>query len=70
MLIDDITIKISAGKGGNGVVAFNKSKMAIGPVGGNGGNGGSIYVEGVSDLSALNQFRFKKDILGYRNRKI
>lgn len=62
MLIDDITIKISAGKGGNGVVAFNKSKMAIGPAGGNGGNGGSIYVEGVSDLSALNQFRFKKDI--------
>src|SRR3989339_898660 len=62
MLIDDITIKISAGKGGNGVVAFNKSKMAIGPVGGNGGNGGSVYVEGVSDLSALNQFRFKKDV--------
>ncbi len=62
MLIDDITIKISAGKGGNGVVAFNKSKMAIGPAGGNGGNGGSIYVEGVSDLSALRQFRFKKDI--------
>jgi GTP-binding protein len=62
MLIDNVTIKISAGKGGNGAVAFNKSKMAIGPVGGNGGDGGSIYVEGVSDLSALRQFRFKKDI--------
>jgi len=34
----------------------------LGPVGGSGGRGGSIYVEGVSDLSALNQFRFKKEI--------
>lgn len=61
MLLDDITIKISAGNGGRGAVAFNKNLMSLGPAGGNGGNGGSIYFEGVSDLSALNQFRFKKD---------
>lgn len=62
MLIDDVTIKIQAGNGGKGAVAFNKNLMSLGPVGGDGGNGGSIYAEGVSDLSSLNQFRFKKDL--------
>ncbi len=62
MLIDNVKIKVKAGDGGRGAVAFNKNKMALGPVGGNGGNGGSIYFEGVSDLSALLQFRNKKEI--------
>lgn len=62
MLIDDVTIKVSAGNGGRGAVAFNKNMMSLGPVGGSGGNGGSIYIEGVSDLSALSQFRYKKNI--------
>lgn len=61
MLIDDTTIKIYAGKGGAGRVAFDKSAMAKGPAGGNGGDGGSVYFEGISNLSALKQFRFKKD---------
>lgn len=61
MLIDDITIKISAGNGGRGAVAFNKNLMSLGPAGGSGGKGGSVYAVGVSDLSALNQFRFKKE---------
>ncbi|TAK95156.1 hypothetical protein EPO05_05005, partial [Patescibacteria group bacterium] len=60
MLIDDVTIKIKAGDGGSGSVAFNKNMMHIGPTGGSGGNGGSIYLEGVSDLGALRQFRFRK----------
>ncbi len=62
MLIDDVEIKIAAGGGGKGAVAFNKNLMSLGPVGGRGGNGGSVYFEGVSDLSALNQFRFKKKL--------
>jgi len=62
MLIDDAKIKVMAGSGGKGAVAFNKNMMSLGPAGGSGGNGGSIYIEGVSDLSALNQFRFKKEI--------
>lgn len=61
MLIDDITIKIKAGNGGRGAVAFNKNMMSLGPVGGDGGNGGSVYFEGVSDLSALSQFRNQKE---------
>jgi len=61
MLIDDIKIKVAAGKGGNGTVAFNKTKMNRGPTGGSGGRGGNIFIEGISDLNALNKFRFKKE---------
>ena len=60
MLIDDVEIKINAGYGGKGAVAFNKNKMSLGPAGGSGGKGGSVYGEGVSDLTALRQFRFSK----------
>src|SRR3989338_5607073 len=62
MLIDNVTIRVKAGNGGRGAVAFNKNKMMLGPVGGNGGAGGDIYFEGISDLSALSQFRNKKEI--------
>ncbi len=62
MLIDDVLIKVQAGNGGKGAVAFNKNKMSLGPVGGKGGKGGSVYIQGVSNLNALGQFRYKKDI--------
>src|SRR3989344_6360067 len=63
MLIDNVTIRIKAGDGGKGKVAFNGTKMSLGPVGGNGGTGGDIYFEGVSDLGALSQFRNKKEVV-------
>ncbi|MBI1888720.1 MAG: GTPase ObgE [Candidatus Spechtbacteria bacterium] len=62
MFIDDVTIRVEAGSGGKGAVAFNKNAKSLGPVGGSGGKGGSIYFEGVSDLNALYQFRHKKNI--------
>lgn len=62
MLIDDITIKVAAGYGGAGKTAFQKTKMSMGPTGGSGGAGGSVYAHGVSDLTKLNQFRFKKEV--------
>lgn len=62
MLIDDVKIKIRAGQGGNGAVAFNRTKMSLGPTGASGGKGGDVYLEGVSDLGALNQFRYKKEL--------
>ncbi len=61
MLIDDVEIKINAGHGGKGASAFNTNMMSLGPAGGSGGKGGSVYGEGVSDLGALQQFRFKKE---------
>jgi GTP-binding protein len=62
MLIDDVTIRVTAGNGGKGAVAFNKNLMELGPAGGSGGRGGSIFARGVSDISALNYFRHKKVI--------
>ncbi len=61
MIIDDVTITVAGGKGGNGVVRFNKTKMSLGPTGGSGGKGGDVYMRGVSNLDALKQFRFRKD---------
>lgn len=60
MIIDDVNITVVAGHGGRGMMTFSKTKKTLGPAGGNGGNGGSIYLEGVSDLGALRQFRYKK----------
>ncbi|HEY4482710.1 MAG TPA: GTPase ObgE [Candidatus Paceibacterota bacterium] len=63
MLVDDVTIKVKGGDGGRGSVAFQSVKMALGPTGGSGGHGGSVYLVGVSDISALKQFRFQKDVI-------
>ena len=60
MLIDSITIRVLAGKGGKGAVTFSKVLMTLGPTGGSGGKGGSVYCEAVADLGALRQFRSKK----------
>ncbi len=68
MLVDDVTIEVKAGHGGKGAVAFNKNLMSLGPAGGTGGTGGSIYLEGVVDISALKQFRFKKVLQAERGR--
>lgn len=61
MIIDEIKIKISAGKGGDGLMAFDRTKFSQGPSGAAGGDGGNVYLEGVSNLNALSQFRFVKD---------
>ena len=45
MLIDNVTIKVTAGKGGDGAATFNKMKMALGPTGGSGGKGFSRSVD-------------------------
>jgi len=62
MLIDDVKIQITAGRGGKGKMAFNKNLMALGPTGGRGSDGASIWVEGIADLNALNYFQSKKVI--------
>jgi len=62
MLIDEVNIKIKGGDGGNGVVHFYNDAFRPkgGPDGGIGGDGGSVFFEGVSDISKLNQFRHAK----------
>lgn len=62
MLIDDITIEVTAGTGGAGTVAFSRTKMTLGPTGGSGGKGGDVYLQGTEDIGALRAFRFQKNI--------
>lgn len=61
MLTDEAKIKVGAGRGGDGVVAFDKIKMNLGPTGGRGGNGGSVKFFGVADIFALNRYRNLKN---------
>jgi len=61
MFIDDLTIKVGAGNGGKGAVAFNKNLNQYGPTGGSGGMGGSVFVEGSSNMGILSKYRYKKD---------
>lgn len=42
-------------------MAFDRTKFSQGPSGAAGGDGGNVYLEGVSNLNALSQFRFVKD---------
>lgn len=62
MLIDEVQITAIAGNGGNGSSSLQHDSITSrgGPDGGNGGNGGNIYFIGVTDLSALSVFRYKK----------
>lgn len=63
MLIDDLTLRLQAGHGGRGAVAFNKVKNSLGPTGADGGRGGSIYFEGIADVSALRPYASRKLII-------
>ena len=62
--VDEVSIKASAGKGGDGVVRWLhlKGKEKAGPAGGNGGRGGDVILEGVRDLGALAAFRYMKSV--------
>lgn len=64
MLVDDVIITVKAGNGGRGSTSFLRSRHQPrgGPDGGNGGSGGSVYFRGTTDITALQQFQFKKKI--------
>ena len=62
MFVDIAKIKIKAGDGGNGAVAFHREKYinAGGPDGGDGGRGGNIVFKVDDNLSTLADFRYKR----------
>ena len=62
MFVDRVTIQFSAGKGGNGVVAWRREKYIPkgGPAGGNGGKGGSIVLQAETEISSLDWFRHRR----------
>nr|CRI42658.1 GTPase Obg [Chlamydia pneumoniae] len=59
MFVDQITLELRAGKGGNGVVAWRKEKYLPkgGPYGGNGGNGGSVIIEATTNVYSFEAYR-------------
>ncbi len=61
--IDEMTVHMRAGRGGNGVVRWlhEKFKEFGGPSGGDGGRGGHIYVRGVHDALMLVRYKNTKE---------
>ena len=60
--LDLCKVYVRSGKGGNGCVSFRREKFIEfgGPDGGDGGKGGSVYIEAVSDLNTLIDFRYQQ----------
>ena len=63
--VDELSVHMRAGKGGNGVVRWRheKSKEFAGAAGGNGGKGGDIYAIGSRDLGLLARYRNTKEFV-------
>lgn len=60
--VDEATIWVQAGKGGNGCLSFRREKYVAkgGPDGGDGGDGGSVYIEARDDLNTLVDYRYTR----------
>ncbi|NIN34743.1 MAG: GTPase ObgE [Gammaproteobacteria bacterium] len=60
--VDEATITIEAGDGGNGCLSFRREKFVPkgGPDGGDGGDGGSVYLKVDAGLNTLADFRYKR----------
>ena len=60
--VDEASIRVEAGKGGDGCASFRREKYVPrgGPDGGDGGDGGSIYMQVVEGLNTLVDFRHSR----------
>jgi len=70
LFIDEATIRVKAGDGGNGCMAFRREKFVPrgGPSGGDGGKGGDIWMESSERHNTLVHFRFNPEYKGERGR--
>ena len=66
MFIDEVTVELMAGDGGNGCMAFRREKYIEmgGPYGGNGGRGANIIFKVDEGLNTLLDLRYKRVIKG------
>ncbi|MDZ7828361.1 MAG: GTPase ObgE [Halofilum sp. (in: g-proteobacteria)] len=60
--VDEATIRVQAGNGGNGCLSFRREKFLPkgGPDGGDGGDGGSVWLVGDEGLTTLADFRHQR----------
>src|SRR3546814_15960710 len=60
--VDEETIEVIAGKGGNGAASFRREKFIPkgGPDGGDGGRGGSIFAVADRNINTLIDYRFSR----------
>lgn len=60
--VDEATIVVEAGKGGNGCLSFRREKYVPkgGPDGGDGGDGGSVYMQADEGLNTLIDYRYTR----------
>ena len=70
MFIDEANIRVKAGDGGNGCLAFRREKFVPrgGPSGGDGGRGGDIVMESSERHNTLVHFRFNPEHRAQRGR--
>jgi GTPase len=70
MFIDEAVIRIKAGDGGNGCMAFRREKFVPhgGPSGGDGGRGGDVIMESSERHNTLVHFRFNPEYKSERGR--
>ncbi len=70
MFIDEAKIRVKAGDGGNGCMAFRREKFVPrgGPSGGDGGKGGDIVMESSERHNTLVHFRFNPEHRAQRGR--
>ena len=66
--IDEASIEVRAGDGGNGCVSFRREKYIPhgGPDGGDGGDGGSVVLEADSGVNTLVDFRHSRKFIAPR----
>ena len=64
MFVDEVTLKVIAGSGGDGCTAFRREKYIPmgGPYGGNGGHGSDIIFKVDEGLHTLLDLRYQKEI--------
>jgi GTP-binding protein len=70
MFVDEATITVKGGDGGNGCTSFRREKFVPrgGPDGGDGGDGGSVILVAGTNTSTLLEFRYRRLLRGERGR--
>jgi GTP-binding protein len=70
MFVDEVIVRVKAGDGGNGCLAFRREKFVPrgGPSGGDGGRGGDIILVGNPHYNTLLHFRFNPEHTAQRGR--